>query len=63
MSTCYCRTGYASNPGTHNNQVRDLGRCHCPCHRRTGHTTRCADCGEYGETTGHMGCQYPKDRP
>jgi hypothetical protein len=22
---------------------------------------RCADCGEEGEMTGHMGCQYPKD--
>jgi hypothetical protein len=21
----------------------------------------CADCGEYGERTGHMGCQYPQD--
>ncbi len=20
---------------------------------------RCADCGELGELTGHMGCQYP----
>lgn len=20
---------------------------------------RCADCGELGERTGHMGCQYP----
>jgi hypothetical protein len=24
--------------------------------------TRCADCGDEGEMTGHMGCQYPKDR-
>ena len=24
--------------------------------------TRCADCGQYGETTGHMDCQYPQDR-
>lgn len=24
-------------------------------------TTRCADCGEVGERTGHMGCQYPQD--
>lgn len=23
----------------------------------------CADCGERGESVGHMGCQYPKDRP
>ena len=23
---------------------------------------RCADCGEPGERTGHMGCQYPQDR-
>lgn len=23
--------------------------------------TRCADCGEYGELTGHMECQYPQD--
>lgn len=23
---------------------------------------RCADCGEGGERTGHMGCQYPQDR-
>lgn len=22
---------------------------------------RCADCGEEGETIGHMGCQYPQD--
>lgn len=22
-------------------------------------TPRCADCGEEGERTGHMGCQYP----
>lgn len=21
---------------------------------------RCGDCGEPGETTGHMGCQYPR---
>jgi len=28
-----------------------------------GATTRCADCGELGERTGHMGCQYPQDRP
>jgi hypothetical protein len=24
--------------------------------------TRCADCGEWGEMTGHMECQYPQDR-
>lgn len=24
---------------------------------------RCADCGEEGERTGHMTCQYPQDRP
>jgi hypothetical protein len=23
----------------------------------------CRDCGEPGELTGHMGCQYPQDRP
>jgi len=23
--------------------------------------TRCADCGERGERTGHMDCQYPQD--
>ena len=22
----------------------------------------CGDCGEPGEHTGHMGCQYPRDR-
>jgi len=22
---------------------------------------RCADCGEPGERTGHMGCQFPQD--
>lgn len=22
---------------------------------------RCVDCGEDGELTGHMGCQYPQD--
>lgn len=22
---------------------------------------KCAHCGEHGETTGHMGCQYPED--
>ena len=22
---------------------------------------RCPDCGEFGETRGHMGCQYPSD--
>ena len=22
---------------------------------------RCADCGEPGERTGHMDCQYPQD--
>lgn len=22
-------------------------------------TRRCLDCGEEGETVGHMGCQYP----
>lgn len=34
--------------------------------RRTGQdhpydprAQRCADCGELGERTGHMGCQYP----
>lgn len=25
------------------------------------HDPRCADCGEWGETTGHMDCRYPKD--
>jgi len=25
--------------------------------------THCADCGEEGEMTGHMACQYPKDHP
>lgn len=29
---CPCRTGYASDPGTHNNQVRLSGRCSCACH-------------------------------
>lgn len=24
-------------------------------------STRCADCGTFGETTGHMTCPYPKD--
>jgi len=24
--------------------------------------TACADCGETGELTGHMTCQYPQDR-
>lgn len=29
----------------------------------TRHTCEtCADCGTIGETTGHMGCQYPQDR-
>lgn len=27
-----CRSGYASDPGTHNNQVRAYGRCSCWCH-------------------------------
>jgi hypothetical protein len=31
---CSCRSGYASNPGTHNNQVRAYGRCSCECHGR-----------------------------
>lgn len=31
-----------------------------PC---PGTRERCADCGEWGERTGHMECQYPKDRP
>lgn len=22
-------------------------------------SSRCADCGQWGERTGHMGCQYP----
>lgn len=29
---CPCRSGYANDPGTHNNQVRANGRCHCFCH-------------------------------
>lgn len=29
---CSCKTGYANNPGTHNNQVRAYGRCNCECH-------------------------------
>jgi recombinational DNA repair protein RecR len=24
-------------------------------------TGRCSDCGEEGETTGHMSCQFPQD--
>lgn len=24
---------------------------------------QCADCGEFGVLTGHMGCQFPQDRP
>jgi hypothetical protein len=31
---CSCRSGYANNPLTHNNQVRTTGRCHCACHHR-----------------------------
>ena len=30
----------------------------CTCEPR-----RCPDCGEPGETAGHMTCQYPEDRP
>jgi len=30
----------------------------CPADDPRG---RCADCGEPGERTGHMGCQYPQD--
>jgi hypothetical protein len=33
-SPCGCRSGYANNPLTHNNQVRTTGRCHCACHHR-----------------------------
>jgi hypothetical protein len=33
-SRCACRTGYASNPQVHNNQVRAYGRCSCECHGR-----------------------------
>lgn len=22
---------------------------------------QCKDCGDFGETTGHMGCQYPQN--
>lgn len=29
---CACKTGYANDPGTHNNQVRQNGRCYCECH-------------------------------
>ena len=28
---------------------------------RRGDGTHCPDCGECGETIGHMGCQYPQD--
>ena len=31
---CTCKSGYANNPLTHNNQVRQLGICHCTCHLR-----------------------------
>jgi hypothetical protein len=34
-------------------------RPRCPADDPRG---RCADCGEAGERTGHMGCQYPQDR-
>jgi hypothetical protein len=34
------------------------GRPVCPADDPRG---RCADCGEPGERTGHMGCQYPQD--
>lgn len=30
--------------------------------RAKADTKQCADCGEKGETTGHMGCQYPQNR-
>jgi hypothetical protein len=33
-SSCSCRSGYANNPLTHNNQVRTNGRCPCACHHR-----------------------------
>jgi hypothetical protein len=33
-SPCSCRSGYANNPLTHNNQVRTAGRCPCACHHR-----------------------------
>ena len=39
--TCTCKRGDARNPDTHNNRVRNLGRCHCGCHRR-----ECASCGK-----------------
>lgn len=29
--------------------------------RGRGDGLRCADCGERGERTGHMTCQYPQD--
>ncbi len=48
--------------------IRGVGTYHrCYDHEyvkpNTPGTTRCADCGEEGATTGHMECQYPKDRP
>jgi len=34
----------------------------CPdCVEAESETARCSDCGQYGETAGHMGCQYPQD--
>jgi hypothetical protein len=33
------------------------------CTSRTCTWNRCLDCGRTGETTGHMTCQYPQDRP
>ena len=33
--SCPCRTGYANNPGVHNNQVRAAGWCSCECHPRS----------------------------
>lgn len=32
--SCTCRSGDARSPSTHNNQVRNYGRCHCECHSR-----------------------------
>lgn len=32
VGRCPCRSGTASSPLTHNNQVRNAGRCSCVCH-------------------------------
>lgn len=44
---CACTSGDARNPATHNNQVRNMGRCSCSCHSQP-YRHECASCGKPG---------------